>query len=154
MKVIACSALLLALNAAPAVAKDPLSSLRFLVGSWNCTYQAGKTRVYYKATYSYDLRDNWVRESDTWTGGGTDLGMITYSPKERGWTSVAMEPERNAFVFHGAGDNPNYIVYRSVYPTTELTDIFDRTSPTRYLLHFTQRSGGRTMKSTDVCVKE
>jgi hypothetical protein len=154
MKLIVASLVLIALNSASAGASDPLSSLRFLVGTWKCTYQAGKTHVYYKAIYSYDLGSNWLRESDAWAGGGSDLGMITYEPKRHGWTAVVMEPERTTTIFHASGSDPNRIPYRSVYPDATMSDVFERTSPTRYTLHFTQSAGGRTMRSTDVCIKE
>jgi hypothetical protein len=153
MKVLASLLLFIASNSAPAGASDPLSSLHFLVGNWKCTYQAGKTPVYYKATYSSDLGGNWLRESDSWTGGGSDLGMITYEPKTHGWTAVVMEKDRTATIFHASGSDPNRVVYRSFYPDKTMTDIFERTSSTRYTLHFTQSAGGRTMKSTDVCVR-
>lgn len=153
MKRILAVLLLIGSNAAPAGASDPLSSLRFLVGTWKCTYQAGKTHVYYKAAYSYDLGGNWLRENDSWNGGGSDLGMITYSPKAHGWTSVVIEPERGAYLFSAVGVNPNRIVYQSVYPSKGSTDVFERKSPTRYMLHFTQHAGGRTMTSADTCVK-
>lgn len=140
------------LGVAPAGASDPLSSLRYLVGTWKCTYQIGKTHADYKATYSYGLGENWLRESDSW-GGGSDLGMITYEPKERRWTIVVLETDRIATLFRAAGGSPNHLVYHSVYPSTSMTDVFDRDSPTRYTLHFTQSAGGRAVKSTDTCVK-
>jgi hypothetical protein len=138
---------------APASANDPLSSLRYLVGAWNCTYHAGATRVSYKALFSYDMGGNWVRERDSWAGGGNDLGMFTYEPKRHGWTAVVIEPERSTVVFRASGDNPNHIVYRSLYPDTSMTEIFVRDSPTRYTLQFTQISTGKTTKSNDLCVK-
>ncbi|HEY6449934.1 MAG TPA: hypothetical protein VIX60_04575 [Candidatus Cybelea sp.] len=138
---------------APAPASDPLSSLRFLVGTWNCTYQAAKAHVTYKATFSYDMNDNWMRERDSWTGGGGDEGLFTYEPKRHSWTEVVVEGERTATVFRGAGSDPNHVVYRSIYPDSTMTDIFDHKSPTRYTLHFTQNAGGKTVESTDTCVK-
>lgn len=133
-------------------ASDPLSSMRSLVGTWNCSYQAGKTRVAYKAVFSYDLGDNWMLERDT-SARGSDLGMLTYDPKRPGWTAVVIAQDRTTTLFRAAGDNPNHIVYRSVYPDASLTDIFDRTSPTTYTLHFAQTAGGKTVKSADRCVK-
>lgn len=153
MRVLAALLVWAVLAPASAVAADPLSSLRFLVGNWNCTYQAGRTRVYYKATYVYDLGNNWVRENDTWTHGGSDLAMITYEPRERQWISVVVDGQRSTVVFHAGGSNPNHLVYRSAYPTTKLTNIFDRNSSTRYTLHFSGTIGGRSVKSTDVCTK-
>lgn len=153
MKCSAALLLLIAVSTAPAAASDPLSSLRFLVGTWNCTFASEKTHLYYKATYSYDMGGNWLRETDAWTGGGSDLGMITYEPKRPGWTAVVLEPDRGTTIFRAAGSNPNHILYRSVYPDATMTDIFERSSPTRYTLHFTQSAGGKTMHSMDVCVK-
>jgi len=153
MRVLAASLVWAVLASLPAVAADPLSSLRFLVGSWNCSYQAGKTRVSYRATYVYDIGNNWLRENDSWTHGGSDLGMITYEPKGRQWIAVVVDNERSTAVFHAGGSNPNHIVYRSAYPTTKLTNVFDRNSPTRYTLHFSGKVGGASVKSTDVCTK-
>ena len=153
MKPLAAFLVVVAAIAAPAPAADPLSSLRFLVGTWKCTYQAGKAPVYYKATYAYDLSGNWLRESDSWTGGGSDLGMITYEPKARSWTAVAMEDDRTTTIFRATSGSPNRIAYRSVYPTTTMTDLFEWISPSRYTLHFSETAGGRTVKSVDVCVK-
>jgi hypothetical protein len=153
MKHLAMALFFAVLSFAPATASDPLSSLRFLVGNWTCTYHAGKTSLPYKAAFSYDLGGNWLRERDWWKGGGADEDLFTYDPKRRGWTAIVIEQERAAVVFHAAGSNPNHVVYRSVYPDTSMTDVFDRTSLTRYTLNFTQTAQGKTIKSTDVCVK-
>src|SRR5215471_13294539 len=125
-----------------AAATDSLSSLRYLVGTWNCSFEAGKTDVNYKATYTYDIGNNWLRENDSWTHGGSDLGMITYEPRSRQFVSVAMDRERAVVVFHANGSNPNHLVYHSAYPTTKLTNVFDRNSQTRYTLHFSGNVGG------------
>jgi hypothetical protein len=153
MKLIVTVLFLAAFGIAPAAASDPLSSLRFLVGRWNCTYSAGKVHVAYAATFSYDMGGNWLRESDSSTGGGAGLGMFTYEPKRHGWTAVVLENDRSTTVFRAPGSNPNHIVYHSVYPDASMTDVFDRASPTRYTLQFSQITGGKTMKSTDTCVK-
>lgn len=137
----------------PARAADPLGSMRFLVGNWNCTYDAGKTKATYKGTFAYELGDNWLRESDSWTGGGGDFGYFTYEPKRRGWTAVIFENERTTTIFRANGNDPNRIEYRSVYPDATMSEVFERTSPVRYVLHFTQNAGGTKIHSTDVCVK-
>lgn len=154
MRSIAASIVFVALAARPVSAADPLSSLHFLVGTWNCTYSTGKATVYYKATYTFDLRNNWLRVNDAWSGGGNDLGMITYEPHRRGFTAVIMDDQRATVVFHANGSNPDTIVYHSVFPNAMLTDVFQRDSPTRYRLHFTQTAGHRSLRSTDVCVKK
>jgi hypothetical protein len=144
--------LLVTLGVAPASASDPLSSLRFLVGTWNCTYQAGRASLSYHATYAYDMKDNWMSERDVWKGGGADQGMFTFDPK-RGWTAVVILPDRTTTIFHATGKNGGHIVYHSVYPNASMTDLFDRVSSTRYTLHFKQKTNGKTMTSTDTCVK-
>jgi hypothetical protein len=153
MRVLAASLVWAIVALSPAVAADPLSSMRFLVGNWKCTYEADKTRVYYKAAYVYDLGNNWLRENDSWTHSGSDLGMITYDPKARQWIAVVVDGQRSTVVFHAGGSNPNHLVYRSAYPTTKFTNVFDRNSSTRYTLHFSGNIGGTSVKSTDVCTK-
>jgi hypothetical protein len=154
MKALPAILLFSMLGALPAAASDPLASLRYLVGTWNCTYRAGKVQVTYTATFAYDMSGNWMRERDSWAGGGGDQAMFTYEPKRRGWTAVIVEQERTAAIFRAAGANPNHLVYRSVYPDAGVSEIFDRTSPANYSLRFAQSVGGKTMKSTDACVKK
>ncbi len=151
MKVTVTALLLAAFVAAPARASDPLASLHFLVGTWNCTYNAGKVHANYKAIFSYDMSGNWLKESDSWAGGGGDLGMFTY--EKGGWTAVVLERERTTAVFHASGSDSNHVVYRSIYPHAGMTDIFDRVSATRFTLHFKQTAGGKTTSSNDTCVK-
>jgi hypothetical protein len=139
-------------GALPARAADPLASLRFLVGTWSCSYQAGKTVAVYKATFAYDMNGNWIRERDAWKGGGADLGMLTYAAKS-GWTFVVLEPERTTTIFRATGIDANHLVYRSVLPDASMTEVFDRVSPVRYTLHFTQMAGGKATSSVDICVK-
>jgi hypothetical protein len=134
----------------PASAAD-LSSLHFLVGTWHCTYDAGKTRSAYRATFAYEMNGGWMREIDSWNGGG-DQGMITYNP-QHGWTAVVLGPVGTTTVFRASGTNSSRIAYRSVYPDTSMTDVFERSSPTRYTLHFTQTKNGKTASSFDTCTK-
>ena len=153
MRLLAASLVCAVLASSPVAAADSLSSLRFLVGTWNCGYQAGKTHVDYKATYSYDLGNNWLRENDSWTHGGSDLGMTTYDPRSRQWIAVVVDGQRNVVVFHAGGSNPNHLVYRSAYPNPKLTNVFDRLSPSLYTLHFSGNVGGKSLSSTDICKK-
>ncbi len=153
MRVAAISLILGTLVIAPARASAQLSPWQYFVGTWSCSYRAGKTQTAYKAAFAYDMGGSWMRERDTWTGSGSDLGMFTYEPKRRVWTAVVLEQEGATVVFRASGSNPNHVVYRSVYPDASMTDVFDRDSPTRYTLHFTQSAGGKTVKSADTCVK-
>lgn len=153
MRLLTASLASILLAPSPVAAADSLSSLRYLVGTWNCDYRAGNARVSYRATYTYDLGNNWLRENDSWAHGGSDLGMITYAPKSRQWIAVVVDDQRTTVVFHAAGTDPNHLVYHSAYPNGALTNVFDRNSATRYTLHFSGKIGGRSLKSTDVCTK-
>ncbi len=147
---------MLALTAGSASASsgDPLASLHGLVGTWTCTYAIGSQRVTYKASFAYDMRNNWMRERDAWSGGGSDEDLFTYDPKAHAWTAIVVENERNAVVFRAYGSSADHVVYRSVYPDPSMTDVFDRLSPTKYTLHFSQRANGKTTNSSDTCVKD
>jgi hypothetical protein len=150
--IIAVAALALScIVAAPA--SDPLTSLQYLVGTWNCSFALGGRQITYKATFAYDLGNNWLREDDAWVGGGTDLAMFTYDPKTASWVITIAEQERNAVVFRGAGADPDHVVYHSVYPDASLTNVFDRVSPTSYTVRFSQTAGGKTTTSVNTCVK-
>ena len=130
-----------------------LSALGFLIGVWSCTYAGGGQHATYTATYSYDLANNWIRQRDTWAGGGGDVGYLTRDPKGAGWTYAAFEIDRSTTVFRAKDAGAAHIVYRSAYPTTGWTDVFDKVSPTKYTLHFTGVIGGKAMTSADVCTK-
>jgi hypothetical protein len=153
MKILAGSLLFAASAIVSVRAADPLSSLRAMTGTWNCTYNTGKTTATYKAVFSYEMSGNWLRERDSWVHGGSDEGLFTYEPKRSAWTEIVVEPDRTTTIFRGPGANPNHIVYRSIYPDASMTDVFDRTSPARYSLHFTQAVDGKTIASVDTCVK-
>lgn len=153
MRLLAASFVFALLASSPVAAADSLSSMRFLVGTWNCTYQAAKTNVNYRATYAYDIGNNWLRENDSWTHGGSALGMITYDPRTRQWVSSVMDDQRTVVVFHAKGNDPSHLVYHSAYPNAALTNVFDRLSSSLYTLHFSGKVGGRALKSMDVCKK-
>ena len=147
------AALLALLCAAPAEAADPLASLSYLVGSWNCTYNAGTQHFKYTATYDYVMGNNWVRERDAWTGGGSDAGLTTFEPKTNTWTEIVAENERSTTVFRAKGSDAGHRVYQSVYPNALLNLTFDRVSDNKYSLHFHGTYGGKTMTSYDTCAK-
>jgi hypothetical protein len=140
------------LSIAPASAADPLESLHFLVGTWNCTYQVGKASISYKATYAYDMKNNWLSERDSSKEGAGGQGMTTFDPKH-GWVAVVNEPDRTTTIFHATGRDGSHIVYHSIYPDASMSDVFDRIASNRYTLHFKQTANGRTITSTDTCVK-
>ncbi len=144
--------LLASLGATAGSRSDPMTSLRFLVGNWTCTYHQGTARVTYKAAFEYALAGNWLRESDAWTGGGGDEALFTYQPKEHAWIVVVVEPNRIATLFKGTGP-PAHVVYRSIYPESSMTEHIDHISPTQYTVHFSQTAKGKTVTSDDVCAR-
>jgi hypothetical protein len=149
------AALLAAMAAAPAPAADPMTSLSYLVGSWNCTYNAGTQHVKYSAEYAYVMGNNWMRERDTWSGnGGSDVGLTTYEPAANAWTEIVAVSERSTTVFRAKGSDAGHRVYQSAYPNALLNLTFDRVSDTEYTLHFHGTYGGKAMTSYDTCTKQ
>jgi hypothetical protein len=135
----------------PATA-SPLAGLHYLVGTWNCTYRAGAVRFPYHDTYTYDLDGHTLRQVASWAGGG-DEELLAYDAKRGGWTAVVLDGQGNATTMRGTGSDPNHITYRSVYPDASIAETFDRISATRYELHATVRSGGKTITSVDICLR-
>ena len=148
--VVAVTLIATTLGASPA--KDQLPSLRYLVGSWDCTYRSGATGTTYKAVYAYDAGGNWLVEHDTGSGYSGD-GRFTFDPKRQRWIVVFTGSDRSATVFEGTGE-ARHVAYRTVYPNAYASETIDRISPEKYTVHFTETTNGQTTKSTDVCIKQ
>jgi hypothetical protein len=134
---------------------DRMSTLNFLAGSWTCTYEVkGSPTATYAAKYSYDLGGNWLRETDSWNGGGGDFGFYTYDPKSHEWTSTVVDSGRGTTVFRAHDDGTDSKMWRSVYPDNSMKLTFNKVSPTEYTLSFTQTVNGKTMASFDRCTKK
>jgi hypothetical protein len=141
----------LVLAAALPAKTAPIAGLHYLVGRWNCTYRAGAVHLAYTATYAYD-GGGILRESASWTGGG-DEEFLAYDARRGGWTAVVFDGQGTATILRAPGSNPNRIAYRSVYPDAGIAVTFDRVSATKYTLHATVRSGGKTITSVDTCLR-
>lgn len=150
---LAATALLAALGAAPA--GDRIASLHYLVGSWTCTYEVkGAPTGTYAARYNYDLDGSWLRETDSWTGGGGDFGFFTYDPKAHEWTSTVVDSGRGTTVFRARDDGTDRKAWHSVYPDTSMSLTLNKVSPTEYTLSFAQTVNGKTNVSFDRCKKK
>jgi hypothetical protein len=141
----------LVLAAALPAAASPLAGLHDLLGMWKCTYRAGAVSFAYDAAYAYDRNGHALREIASWAGGG-DEELLAYDAR-RGWTAVVLDDQGNATVLRASGRDPNHIAYRSVYPDPSIAVTFDRISTTKYTLHATVRSGGKTITSVDTCLR-
>jgi len=131
---------------------SPLARLSFLVGTWNCTYVAGASRLAYTNTYAYDRGGRTLRQSASWAGGG-DEELLAYDAQARLWTAVVFGDQGSVTIMHATGSDPNHIAYRSVYPDASIAVTFDRVSATEYTLHGTVLSGGKTITSVDTCLR-
>jgi hypothetical protein len=138
----------LVLAAALPATAAPLADLHYLVGTWKCTYRAGAVHLPYTAIYTYD-RDGALWESASWSGGG-DEELLAYNAK-RGWTAVVFDGQGTTTILRASGSNPKHIAYRSIYPDTSIAVTFERISATKYTLHGTVHSGGKTITSVDTC---
>ena len=137
--------------ALPATA-SPLARLNYLVGTWNCTYIAGASRLVYSNTYAYDRGGHTLRQSASWAGGG-DEELVAYDAQDSRWTAVVFDDQGAATIMHASGSDPNHIAYRSVYPDANVAVTFDRVSAKEYTLHGTVLSGGKTINSVDTCLR-
>ena len=146
-------AFIASLCAASGRAADPMTSLSYLVGTWSCTYNGAGRHITYTANYAYVMGNNWLRERDAWTGGGSDVGLTTYEAKANAWTEIVAENERSTTLFRAKGSDGAHRVYRSVYPSTLMTLTFDRVTDAKYTLHFSGTYGGKAMTSYDTCTK-
>lgn len=140
----------LVLAAALPATASPLAGLHYLVGTWNCTYSAGKEHLAYVATYAYDSNGRILREIASSSAGG-DEELLAYDAHRHGWTAVVIDDQGNATAMRAAGKDPKHISYRSVYPDGTVAVTFERISATKYTLHGTVRMGGKTINSVDTC---
>jgi hypothetical protein len=131
----------------------PLQAFAFMIGSWTCSYTLGSQTSSYSATMSWALDGNWIRQRDTWAGGGGDEGLFTYNSTKHQWTSLVIESDRVPTLFVAGDTGIAHIAYRSVYPDTSMSETIDRISPTKYTVHFRQIAGAKVASSVDVCIK-
>lgn len=143
-------ALLATLGAAPPA--DPMQSLAYLVGSWTCSYQGAGPSQTYVATFRYDLGKSWLWEHDSWAGGGGE-DFYTYEPKAKVWSMSVFGQDHSTTMFHAADTGGINEIWRSIYPDTSMTVVFNKLSSRKYTLHYTQVANGKTTTSADVCVK-
>lgn len=147
---LSCAGAIALLAAAPA--PNPLHALSYLVGSWNCALDLDGKKQPYKASWAYSLGNRWLRETDSWSGGG-DVLMLTYFPPLHQWRSVVTERNGGMTIFHAPYAGADHIAYSSVYPDSNMTDAFDRISNRKYTLHFVQTANGTVARGYDICVK-
>ena len=150
MGIVVTLASLVLAAALPATAA-PLAGMHYLVGTWNCTYRAGAVRLAYDATYAYDRDGHTLRQIASSAAYG-DEELLAYDAQRGGWTAVVLD-DQTVTIMHATGSDPNHIAYRSVYPDASIAVTFDRISATKYTLHGTVRSGGKTITSVDTCLR-
>ena len=126
---------------------------RDLLGTWKCTYTAGAHPMTYSATFAYAMGGSWMRETDFSGGAANGEALYSYDRKSATWTAVIVLGDHTVTIFRASGPSATHIAYHSVYPDASMTDIFDRISPTKYALHFTQIANGKPTKSNDTCTK-
>jgi hypothetical protein len=124
----------------------------YLTGTWNCTYRAGAVHLAYAATYAHDRGGQTLRETASWKGGG-DEELLAFDAQHHDWTAVVFEDQGTTTILRASGSNPNKIAYGSIYPDKGLAVTFDRVSSTKYTLHATMHSGGKTITSVDTCIR-
>ena len=133
---------------------DLMQLSQAMQGTWKCSYTTGKQTATYQAVFGPAADQSWLHERDTWAGGGGDEAFLTYDPGARQWTWVVLEGGQGATVFVAKGGDSRHLVFHSAYPNATMTNVFDRVSPTKYTLRFTQMARGKTSGNFDVCAKQ
>jgi hypothetical protein len=124
----------------------------FIAGAWSCSSDFGGQQKTYVARWDYAPGNAWLRETDTWTGGG-DVLMLTYVPQNRQWRAVITADDGSITVFEAPGTSTAHIAYRSAYPDATMTETFDRISTNKYATHFVQFVNKKTIRATDTCTR-
>ena len=138
--------------ATPTRVANPLQLMNFMIGTWTCSTDFNGQKQTYKARFDYVLGNSWLRETDTWSGGG-DMGMLAYVPQSRKWREVITEPDGSITVFQAPDAGVAHIAYRSVYPDASMSDTYDRVSMRQFTIHFIQSANAKTTRTSDVCTK-
>ena len=133
---------------------DPALLMQYLLGTWKCTFHGAGTQIAYTATYSRGFAKPWIRQTDTWTGGGSDEGLYAIDPGTKRWTAVFLEPNGSTTVLSAMPTGETRIDYNSAYPDHSATEIFQRVSGSQYTLNYSQTLHGKTTRSHDVCTKD
>ena len=138
--------------ATPMRTADPLKLMSFMTGTWTCSSTINGQTQTYTAHWEYALGNKWLRQVDTWSGGG-DMGMVTYVPRSREWRWVVTEGDGDVTLFRAPDTGLAHITYRSVYPDATMSETYDRVSQSKYTTHFVQTENGKTTRAIDVCTK-
>lgn len=149
LALLSCTALF---SAAPTRAADPVKMLGWLTGTWHCTFSMGSQKQLYTARFATAMGGSWLRETDTSAAGSGEF-LLTYVRGTHRWRGVITLSDASATVFDAPDTGLAHIAWHSVYPDTSMHDTFDRISFTEYRLHFEQRTGGKILRSSDVCTK-
>ncbi len=146
----ACGLAATLLGATPIRAADPLRLMSYLVGTWNCTSNAGSGQTTYTATYSYAIGGKWLRTVNTSKGYSSE-DLMSYT--NRVWRVIDVEPTGSASVLEAPDTGLAHIAFRTKYPKPGLGVTFDRASFTRYALTFSGVMNGKPANWKDTCTK-
>ena len=143
----------LAVFAQGATASDDLAGLRYLVGDWRCTYHMAGQAQTFDTSFAFAQSGNWLRETDTWKGGG-DQGFITVDATRHQWTEVVVDSGRGTTVLRGPDAGTTKLDLRSVFPDTHLHTVMTRLDSRHFSVAATQAGASGTIASNDMCVKQ
>lgn len=151
----------------PTNAKPDWSSMKFLLGTWNCSSKSSRRAAAYATTTSpsMDSTGYWMvtkshTPSTSWAVGGESVDQVTYDPIQHRWVDVYTDDQGNYDVTFSPGWKGNTIVWTDalfapgpdIVAATPVT--VTKVSDTKTTAHntFTEKSG--TVRTVDTtCTK-
>jgi len=152
----------------PVPPKPDWSSMKFLVGTWECSTQSSRRPGPYTATVvtTLDATGYWmdsktVTAKVSWALGATSVDQVTYDSDQHRWVDVYTDTQGNYDVTFSPGWSGNTMVWKDalfapgpdVVATSPLT--VTKVNDTKQTSHssFTEKSG-RKNTVDQVCTKK
>ena len=134
---------------------EKMKALSDLVGSWNCTWQAGPASGEILSTFTPVMNGAWIQQTEAVKDKAGDLVITTmhysgYDPSLKMY--VHMGPNANGT--YEVAYSQDFRIFHNVHPEGMSEDaILSRISPTEYTLSEPFTQGGQRLTYMERCLK-